>query len=586
VSVDGSSVLVWPLVLGASLAWFLLPGLLGAAALSRRGVVPETAVALTAVALSSALGYAVFWAYLAGPGAGRVASLAGTAAAAVALSRPGARRLLARTVRSPAVAVPLGLLFVVALFYNAILFAHASSTPVELRARTHLMRNDGLPIDNDLPRLLAARLAEGRDPRPIYPEWQSSDRPPLQTGAVLLQRPFASALGIEALHYQLLATALQCSWVAAVWALGAAFRFRPAGTALALAAATFSGFFFVNSLYVWPKLYAGALALLALVLLVGRRPSPATAAVAALGAALGLLAHAGVVFTLVPVAAFVVARRTRPPLVPALAGAAVVVVLMAPWWAYTRFYDPPGDRLTKRHLAGVLQADGRPLSAALADAYSRSEPSELVRNKWENLDALVEAPPGWRELRQGGRVLRPELGPGAAQPGVAAVGRRVGPPPPDVGPSPLAGRRRRPGGGCRRRVVLGAGHVRAGHHPGPPRVLRHDDPAVGGPGRRDGVVVRPGGRRSGRRPRRLVRGGVGRRHAGVGPARRRGRRRPGGRGGGRRPRRAVAGGDRPASRRRARRRGGRRPAGAGGAAAGRRGGRRGGGLTPRRTIRR
>ena len=401
-SVDGSSVLVWPLVLGASLAWFLLPGLLGAAALSRRGVVPETAVALTAVALSSALGYAVFWAYLAGPGAGRVASLAGTAAAAVALSRPGARRLLARTVRSPAVAVPLGLLFVVALFYNAILFAHASSTPVELRARTHLMRNDGLPIDNDLPRLLAARLAEGRDPRPIYPEWQSSDRPPLQTGAVLLQRPFASALGIEALHYQLLATALQCSWVAAVWALGAAFRFRPAGTALALAAATFSGFFFVNSLYVWPKLYAGALALLALVLLVGRRPSPATAAVAALGAALGLLAHAGVVFTLVPVAAFVVARRTRPPLVPALAGAAVVVVLMAPWWAYTRFYDPPGDRLTKRHLAGVLQADGRPLSAALADAYSRSEPSELVRNKWENLDALVEAPPGWRELRQGG----------------------------------------------------------------------------------------------------------------------------------------------------------------------------------------
>lgn len=402
-NVDSTSVLVWPLVLAASLGGFLLPGLLGAGLLARRGSVPGTAVALTAVALSSALGYAAFWAYLAGPGVGRLASFVVTAAGvAGVLASPAARRLLAGTLRSPAVALPLALLFLVALFYNAVLFASASTTPVELRARTHLMRNDGLPIDNDLPRLLADRLADGRDPRPIYPEWQSSDRPPLQTGAVLLQRPFASALGIEALHYQLLASALQCSWVAAVWALAAAFRFRPAGTALALAAATFSGFFFLNSLYVWPKLYAGALALLALVLLAGRRPSPATAAVAALGAALGLLAHAGVVFTLVPLAAFVVVRRTRPPLVPAVAGAAVVAVLMAPWWAYTRFYDPPGDRLTKRHLAGVLQADDRSLTGALVHAYSQTPPSELVRNKWENLDAMVEGPPGWAEVRRGG----------------------------------------------------------------------------------------------------------------------------------------------------------------------------------------
>ena len=402
-SVDSTSAFVWPLVLAASLVGFLLPGLVGAALLARRGAVPDTAVPLTAVALSSALGYAAFWAYLAGPGVGRAASFVVSAAAVAVLAAvPAARRLLARSVRSPAVAVPLALLFLVALFYNAVLFASASTTPVDLRARTHLMRNDGLPIDNDLPRLLADRLDDGRDPRPIYPEWQSSDRPPLQTGAVLLQRPLASALGIEALHYQLLASALQCSWVAAVWALGAAFRFRPPGTALALAVATFSGFFFLNSLYVWPKLYAGALALLALVLLARRQPSPVTAAVAALGAGLGVLAHAGVVFTLVPLAAFVLVRRTRPPLVPVVAGAAVVALLMAPWWAYARFYDPPGDRLTKRHLAGVFEADDRSLTGALADAYSQTPVSELVHNKWENVDAMVEAPPGWEEVRRGG----------------------------------------------------------------------------------------------------------------------------------------------------------------------------------------
>lgn len=393
---------VWPVVLAAAAATFLLPGLLGAAALERRGVVPATAVPLTAVALSSVLGYGAFWAYLASPGLGRAASIGVTmAGVAVPAAWPPARRLLVRTVRSRAVGLPLALMFLVTLTYHALLFAHGSQTPVELRARTHLMSNSGLPVDNALPQIYADRLYRGEDPRAPVFDWLSSDRPPLQTGAVLLQRPFASVLALEALHYQLLASVLQASWVAAVWAVCAAARFRVAATAVALATATFSGFFLVNSLFVWPKLYAGALALLPFALLIGARPAPATAAVAAGGAALGLLAHGGVMFVLVPMAVIVLARRTRPRGVPAVTGVAVAAALLAPWWGwYVPVHDPPGNRLAKWHLAGVIDVDDRSLGEALSDAYTGTEPGEIWHNKWRNLDTLVDAPPTPAELRE------------------------------------------------------------------------------------------------------------------------------------------------------------------------------------------
>ncbi|MFP5376613.1 MAG: hypothetical protein ACLGIO_07530, partial [Acidimicrobiia bacterium] len=400
---DFPSVPLWPLALAASLVAFLLPGLLGAAVLGRRDVVPTAAVPLTAVVLSSTIGYAAFWAYLADDGLGRAFSVAAnTAGVAVPVVSARARRLLWRTARSSSVAVPLALLLLVAAMYNGVLFAHGAPTPVVDRANVHLLDGNGLPPDNHLPRQFADRLFLGEDPRRPFGDWRSSDRPPLQTGAVLLQRPFSSALGIEGLHYQLLSSALQCTWLAAAWALCAAARFRPRATALALVVAAFSGFFFLNSVFVWPKLYAAALVLSAYVLLVGRRPPWPAAAVGALAAALGSLAHAGVVFTLVPLAAVVLARRSRPSPSGVLAGAAVVAVLLGPWWAYGRFYDPPGNRLAKWHLAGSPAIDARSLTEALADSYSRAGGSVIVRNKADNLAAVVRPLPRWSDVRDGG----------------------------------------------------------------------------------------------------------------------------------------------------------------------------------------
>src|SRR5262249_30537492 len=86
--------------------------------------------------------------------------------------------------------------------------------------------------------------------------------------------------------------------------------------------------------------------------------------------------------------------RDFPGVGRALLGAAVALAWLAPWLAYQRFYDPPGDRLVKWHLAGVIPVDERPAAQALRDAYAQTSPRELLLNRWENLLVLVGRP--WR----------------------------------------------------------------------------------------------------------------------------------------------------------------------------------------------
>ena len=400
---------LWPLVLAVALGLFLLPGLAGAGLLRRRWqAFPPAATVLVAVTVSCGVGYAVFWAYFLDHRFGRAVAIALLIASVLAAVVPSpVRRLVLETARCRDVVVPVVLMFVAAVFYNAVLFAHSPETPVELRAQRHLTAA-GLAPDNVLPFLLAEHLYDGTDPRALLDDWHSSDRPPLQAGVVLTQLPLASGLGRAHLHYQLLATALQCSWIPAVWALCGAAQFCRRATAFTLGMAVFSGFFFLDSAFAWPKLLAASLIVLAYVLLLGRddHPSVPTVALAALGVALGLLAHAGVVFTLLPLVVVVALRwarsKARPGLPALAAGAVVLVVLVAPWTAYKRYYDPPGNKLSKLHLAGVTGNDDRTVAEAVVDAYSAAGIGRAVDNKLENVRALVGPRTAWPTLSDAG----------------------------------------------------------------------------------------------------------------------------------------------------------------------------------------
>jgi hypothetical protein len=259
-----------------------------------------------------------------------------------------------------------------------------------------------LPVADHLaPQLLADRFARGiRDePRPLAPlttfalTTQTSDRPALQAAVALMASPaWPVSPATHDFAYQAVGTLCQVSVLSALLALSAAIGLTRREEAFVLVAVTCSGFFLVNAVYPWPKLYAAALLLTSVAILVhvARRGGAASDAQAAsLGglAALALLAHGSPVFSLLaaPTALAMPSVRkliTRRHIVWALLAS---VSLLAPWMAYQRYVDPPGTRLVKIHLAGELTPDDRTLATTLVDAYRTVDAGTWLKGRLDNL---------------------------------------------------------------------------------------------------------------------------------------------------------------------------------------------------------
>ena len=111
--------------------------------------------------------------------------------------------------------------------------------------------------------------------------------------------------------------------------------------------------------------------------------------VAALAFALALLAHPGSAFS-APALVFLAIRRRRfIGAAKLLAALALIAALIAPWVAYQKFYDPPGNRLLKMHLAGVGPVDSRSAWQAIRDTYSALGPKTIATYKWANVRTLL-----------------------------------------------------------------------------------------------------------------------------------------------------------------------------------------------------
>jgi hypothetical protein len=377
---------------GVALALFLLPGLPVAVRLARRGrLVPELVVP-AAVVLSCVAGYLTFWAYFLHPSLGRcfggVVLLAGVALLAADWRRRGTARAL---LLSEPVRTPLGLMALIGLFYLALLYAVDLDARVGGAVRVRFL-DFPLAIDNELPYYFADHLYEHRDPRRLIADARSSDRPPLQAGLLLLQYPVARATP-QPLAYSLVAgCAFQCAWVPAVWGLWAAAGLSRRHAGLALLFVVLSGFALVNSVFTWPKMLAAAATLFAVTAaLFGRGPGrPFPPVLVGLSAAMGTLAHAGVMFTLLPLGLLLLWPRHYPGLSRLAVAAAMYVAALIPWSLYQTYYDPPGTGLIHNHLAGASPTwrNDRPLWANLLDAYRGLGPGQMLGNKVANLKVL------------------------------------------------------------------------------------------------------------------------------------------------------------------------------------------------------
>lgn len=257
-----------------------------------------------------------------------------------------------------------------------------------------------LPMDNQLPHLFARHVElNGHVGPPIhFSSWLSSDRPPLQSAFELSHTLWPRSDSAAWLDYQVLATLLQSTWVLGLWALLAALGVRRSVQALAVVGSAACGQVLLNSFFTWPKLLAAAFALVAAAFVArGGVEGKATRiglAAAAAAAALAYLSHGGAVFALIPIAVVGAwqALRGGAVLRTVAAVGAAVIPLVAPWTAYQRFVDPPGDRLLKWMLADVQGIDPRPVLTVVAGRYQEVGLAGALRNKLQNLYQVVGYP--------------------------------------------------------------------------------------------------------------------------------------------------------------------------------------------------
>lgn len=380
---------------GWHLALTGLPGLAAALYASRRGVRSVPALLALFLAGSGGAGLLGFWSYYGDRVLGETVSY---------LVPLGSLLLSAwclyedRHNRSPvpALGVPLALWALGTFFLVFLGFLHGGTdAPM---ATSAIRFSHQLPGDNTIPQVYATWFYEHshHGMPPVASDWHFSDRPPLQEGYALLQRPFG--WDPNGLHYEVMAIALQQLWIVGLWALLLAAGVGRGTRALTMVATLLFDLTIVNGFYVWPKMLAAAMLLGSAALLITplweevRRSLWGAALVAALFG-LALLAHGATVFGVIALLV-VAAARGLPNWRWIGAALAVGMALMVPWFAYQTYGDPPGNRLTKWTLAGVSDpADHRGTLQAIGDSYGEAGFGGTLNHKVDNFVEMAAIGP-------------------------------------------------------------------------------------------------------------------------------------------------------------------------------------------------
>ena len=363
-----------------------LPTTAVAAALQRRGRMPGPIIPIIAMGSFCLIGYGAFWAFFAAVWLGKLFLGLVYLASAVYLLR--VRQVLPKLLwRECEMRTVWILMLLIGCSYLAILCAqYKDGDGLVLPAH----RWSDLPSDNLIPVFFADSVEHGYSIHGFFGDWLSSDRPPLQTGVILLLRPPLVALGLN--HIAVAASQwFQLLWLAGLWALVRTLGAKPKIAAVVVAITACTGFGLLHSVYTWPKLGAAAMIFGGVSLLLSQNIEATRErwAYSAGFFALAHLSHGGADFSILALAPFLCWQRWRPDMVSFLMGSAVFVVLVAPWMAYQKYYEPPGDRLLKWHLAGVIDIDKRPFSQALVDSYREIGWKGAWHNKQANFGKLV-----------------------------------------------------------------------------------------------------------------------------------------------------------------------------------------------------
>ena len=239
-----------------------------------------------------------------------------------------------------------------------------------------------LPIDNAIPRIFADQLRHGNVTAPMFGDWHSSDRPPLQTGLYLLMHHRGE------LRYQVVSSALQ-----ALVLLPCLLLVRRLGYSalapLATMAIGLTSLMAVHTLYVWPKLISAAYVLifyhLTMTSTVETLPRRIWIPLAGSSATLAMLSHGGAIFALAVIAGAHALRYRQHFWRDTMPAGMLSIGLYLPWILYQRLVDPPGTRLAKWHLAGMIAPNDLSVAQAIVGAYGALGFGDWVEGRIANL---------------------------------------------------------------------------------------------------------------------------------------------------------------------------------------------------------
>jgi len=342
--------------------WFAI--FIGLARRWTTGVSPT----LLAVAGVGMIGYVQFFVFWYQPLIGSIASsllvLVGIYASA--------RVLLGR--ERPEQGVHAGQLRFGLILWLAVAFAYfALSTVVDSGAGAWEVNGRFTPArwstDNQLPSFVSRILVSGKhDDLGDFGPWAIGDRPPLSYGwHATLHSVFkwigAANDGATLLpRYQLaIGTVLNTFWVAFLALMLPGLGLTRRRTLIAILVLSLCPVFIFNSVYVWPKLLSGTLALAGAWILLGlgqhqgrlRDDTPGLVAAAVLSA-LALLTHGGSAFGILVALFFAAALRGLPSLRGAAVAAAAALALLLPWSAWQATNHASGNALVKFAFAGTF----------------------------------------------------------------------------------------------------------------------------------------------------------------------------------------------------------------------------------------
>jgi hypothetical protein len=254
-----------------------------------------------------------------------------------------------------------------------------------------------LPIDNIISAKLAGSALKDTYTSPLIGDWLGSDRPPLQSGLIIL---LSSATDKLSFNWDLssftASIAANSMWILGALAFASVLTPKRYLIYATLLPVVLSGYVILNTTFTWPKSLAAGF-LLASVAIVCKKENYQCKLLRNISAGLLLgfacLSH-GSSFFAVPaiIIASLIVNSDKFIISQNFKSSATLIATFAfiqiPWIFWQKAIDPPGDRLLKWHLAGHIPIATDSFIKLLISNYKDIGVSGIFQNKVANFMTL------------------------------------------------------------------------------------------------------------------------------------------------------------------------------------------------------